>query len=50
MRALENEMCIGTFQIKTDSFSINTPNDFSRAKKYLDREKYFKKYCEKIRL
>ena len=50
MRALENEMFIGTFQIKTDSFSINTPNDFLKAKKYLDKDKYFKKYREKIRL
>ena len=50
MRALENEMVIGTLQIKTNSFSINTPSDFSKAKKYLDKEKYFKKYHEKIKL
>ena len=48
MRALENGLNLGTLPIKTDSFSINTPQDFSKAEKFLKKEKLFKKYFEKI--
>ena len=45
MRALENGLNLGTLPIKT--LSINTPQDFSKAEKFL-KEKLFKKYFEKI--
>ena len=48
MRALENGLNLGTLPIKTDSFSINTPQDISKAEKFLKKEKLFKKYFEKI--
>mgnify|MGYP001189277037 FL=1 len=48
MRALENNLHVGTFSIKTDTFSINTPKDFKKAKSFLIKDKFFKKYREKI--
>tara|TARA_Y100000768_G_C23907409_1_gene648222 strand:+ start:351 stop:1115 length:765 start_codon:yes stop_codon:yes gene_type:complete len=48
MRALENNLVVGTFSIKTNSFSINTMEDFFRAKKYLKNDKLFRKYKKKI--
>ena len=48
MRALENNLVVGTLPIKTRSFSINTMEDFSKAKKYLKNDKLFKKYRKKI--
>ena len=44
LRAIENKFKLGTFSIKTSSFSINTINDFNKAKGYLKKDKYFKKY------
>ena len=34
MRALENGLNLGTLPIKTDSFSINTPQDFQKQKNF----------------
>lgn len=48
MRALENNLVVGTLPIKTSSFSINTMEDFFKAKKYLKNDKLFKKYRKKI--
>ena len=45
LRAIENHFKVGTFSIKTSSFSINTMNDFKKAKNYLKKDKYFKRYC-----
>jgi len=48
LRALENKMKVGSFPIKTNSFSINTPEDFIKAKKIMKKDKIFQKYYEKI--
>ena len=48
LRALENKMKVGSFPIKTNSFSINTPADFSKAKKIMKKDKIFQKYYGKI--
>ena len=48
MRALENNFNVGTFPIKTNSFSINTMKDFNKAKKYLKNDKLYRKYKKKI--
>lgn len=48
MRALENNLAVGTLPIKTNSFSINTMEDFLKAKKFLKYDKLFKKYKKKI--
>ena len=48
LRALENKMKVGSFSIKTNSFSINTPEDFRKAKKIMKKNKVFKKYYGKI--
>ena len=47
MRALENNLKIGTFEIKTHTFSVNTPKDLSLVKKLMRKDKYFKKFYEK---
>ena len=44
MRALENNMLIGTFELKGKSFSVDTNKDFIRAKEYMIDDKYRKKY------
>lgn len=49
MRALENSLKLGTLPIATSSFSINTPQDFLKADKFLKKDKLFKKYYEKIK-
>ena len=49
MRALENGLKLGTLPIATSSFSINTPQDFLKADKFLKKDKLFKKYYEKIK-
>ena len=48
LRALENKMKVGSFSIKTNSFSINTPEDFRKAKKIMKKNKIFQKYYGKI--
>ena len=47
MRALENNLKIGTFEIKTHTFSVNTPKDLSLVKRLIKKDKYFKKFYEK---
>ena len=48
LRALENNLSIGTFEINTNTFSINTQKDFKKAKKILNKDKLTKKYIGKI--
>ncbi len=47
MRALENNFNIGTFPIKTKSFSVNTPGDLKLAKKMIKPKVYFRRINEK---
>ena len=44
MRALENDMSIGTFELKGNSFSVDTKLDFQKAQKTMINDKYRKKY------
>ena len=44
MRALENEMNIGTFELKGDSFSVDTSRDFYKAQKSMINDKFRKLY------
>ena len=44
MRALENGMNIGTFELKGDSFSVDTNKDYSKAKLKMLNDKFRKKY------
>ena len=44
MRALENNMKIGTFNLKGASFSVDTKDDFLKALKFMDLDKIRKKY------
>ena len=48
LRAIDNKIKIGTYSSKTNSFSINTPDDFKKAEKLLGKEKIFKEYFEKF--
>ena len=50
LRALENNMNLGTFEISTNTFSINTKEDLKKAKEKFDRDQFFKKYFEKIKI
>tara|TARA_B100001093_G_scaffold92843_1_gene84997 strand:- start:4579 stop:5328 length:750 start_codon:yes stop_codon:yes gene_type:complete len=50
LRAIENNYSLGTFEIPTTTFSINTPKDLMLAKKLIKKDKYLKKYIEKIKL
>ncbi len=50
LRAIENNYSLGTFEILTTTFSINTPKDLMLAKKLIKKDKYLKKYIEKIKL
>ena len=43
MRALENGFKMGTFYLNGESFSVDTPLDLKRAKKFLLDEKNNKK-------
>jgi len=47
LRAIENDMNVGTFNIKTKTFSINTNQDLRKAKLILKNDKLVKKYIEK---
>jgi len=49
MRALENNLKIGTFEINTDTFSVNTPKDLSLVKKLITKDRYFRKFYGKKR-
>ena len=44
MRALENNMSIGTFELKGDSFSVDTKGDFDKAQNYMIKDKFRKLY------
>tara|TARA_B100001057_G_scaffold190398_1_gene191218 strand:- start:122 stop:874 length:753 start_codon:yes stop_codon:yes gene_type:complete len=44
MRALENNMLVGTFQLKGTSFSVDTKDDFLKAIKFMDLDKIRQKY------
>lgn len=44
MRALENGMKLGTFKLEGDSFSVDTKDDFLKAKKKIINDKIKKKY------
>ena len=44
MRALENNMLVGTFQLKGTSFSVDTKDDFIKAIKFMDLDKIRQKY------
>ncbi len=39
LRALENEMLLGSFSIKSDSFSVDVLEDFIKAKKFFIKDK-----------
>lgn len=39
LRALENEMLLGSFSIKSDSFSVDVLEDFIKAKKFFINDK-----------
>ena len=44
MRALENNMSIGTFNLEGASFSVDTKNDFIKAIKFMNIDKIRNKY------
>ena len=44
MRALENNMQIGTFELKGNSFSVDTKDDFIKAQKSMMDDQYRKEY------
>ena len=44
MRALENNMLVGTFNLEGSSFSVDTKNDFLKAVKFMNFDKIRNKY------
>ena len=44
MRALENNMTVGTFNLSGSSFSVDTKDDFLKAIKFMNEDKTRKKY------
>ena len=50
LRALENDFKIGTFEISTKTFSINTPKDLLLAKKIIKKDGHLKKYFDKVKI
>ena len=46
LRAIENKITVGTYDAKTNSFSINTPEDFRQAEKILFKDKIFKNFLK----
>ena len=44
MRALENDMSIGTFELKGSSFSVDTKGDYIKAKRFMTNDQFRKKY------
>ena len=44
MRAIENNYQIGTFESKSDSFSIDIKNDYLIAKRRIKKDKFRKFY------
>ena len=47
MRALENNLNVGTFELKGKSFSVDTSGDFFKAKKFMIKDRWVKKYKKK---
>ena len=50
LRALENDFKIGTIEISTKTFSINTPKDLLLAKKIIKKDGHLKKYFDKVKI
>ena len=44
MRALENNMSVGTFNLEGSSFSVDTKDDFVKAVKFMNIDKIRSKY------
>jgi len=44
LRALENNMNLGTFALKGDSFSVDIKDDYTKAIRYLKKDKFIKSY------
>ena len=44
MRALENNLSIGTFNLNGSSFSVDTKDDFLKAVKFMNVDKIRRKY------
>tara|TARA_B110001452_G_C15162893_1_gene404445 strand:- start:167 stop:910 length:744 start_codon:yes stop_codon:yes gene_type:complete len=44
LRAIENEMNVGSFSLKSESFSIDIIDDYIRAKKFFSTDKIKKRY------
>lgn len=44
MRALENEMKLGTFELKGNSFSVDTSDDYFKAREYMTKDRWRKRY------
>lgn len=44
LRALENNMSIGTFELKGNSFSVDTKEDFYKAQNFMIKDKFRKLY------
>ena len=44
MRALENNMTVGTFNMSGSSFSVDTKDDYLKAIKFMNEDKTRKKY------
>ena len=44
LRALENNLKVGTFTIKSDTFSVDILEDYLKAKKYFKSDKIKKNY------
>lgn len=49
LRAIENDMNLGSNKIKSDSFSIDVIEDFLKAKRYFKNDKIKKKYLYKYK-
>ena len=49
LRAIENEMRVGTIELKGDSFSVDIKQDYLKAVEFLKKDKIKKKYLKKIR-
>ena len=44
LRAIENDMILGSNLVKSNSFSVDVIEDFIKAKKFLKRDKIKRKY------
>ena len=48
LRAIENDMLLGSFAIKSDSFSIDVLEDFFKAKKFFLKDKITFNYIGEV--